>query len=289
MTVSGVLNVLKPPGLTSHDVVAYLRKLTGERRAGHTGTLDPLAAGVLPVCLGKATRLAEYLAAAAKDYRAEMILGLTTDSGDTEGHVLSRRDAGSIRAPELERALAAFRGEIRQVPPALSAVKVDGLRSYQRVRQGIPVEPTVRTVAVYRLELVEFLPGSSSRARLDIGCSKGTYVRSLCRDIGEALGCGAALGWLLRTRSGRFRLEEAWTLEELAAGWQDALVSPAQAVDHLPFVRVSGMDAYRVRHGQAPQMSVDGHGPVRVLDDDEGLVAMGEVTEGRLKLRKVLV
>lgn len=285
---SGVLNVLKPPGMTSHQVVAWVRRLTAERRAGHTGTLDPLAAGVLPVCLGRATRLAEYLAGAAKEYQAEMLLGLTTDSGDTQGRVLARRDAGAVDASQVERALAGFRGELMQTPPALSAVRVAGHRSYQLARAGVHVELPPRAVTIHRLELLEFLPGPPPRARLLVFCSKGTYIRTLCQQVGDSLGCGAALGWLLRTRSGHFTLAGAVTLEELAGGWRAFLVSPADAVAHLPAVVVSDDDAGWIRRGRAPACSFPGSELVRILDRSGELVAIAQPEAGRLRLRKVL-
>lgn len=285
---SGVLNVLKPPGMTSHQVVAWVRQLTQERRAGHTGTLDPLAAGVLPVCLGRATRLAEYLTGSTKEYRAEMLLGLTTDSGDTQGKVITRQDAGAVGASEVERALAGFRGELMQRPPALSAVRVDGRRSYQLARAGVQVELPPRPVTIHRLELLEFLPGKLPRARLLVSCSKGTYIRTLCHDLGESLGCGATLGWLLRTRSGHFALEDAATLEELGAGWQAFLVSPAEAVAHLPVVVVSHDEVGWIRRGRAPSHSFPGTELVRVLDASGELVAIAQLQAGRIQLRKVL-
>ncbi|HAI21117.1 MAG TPA: tRNA pseudouridine(55) synthase TruB [Clostridiales bacterium UBA8153] len=285
---SGVLNVLKPPGMTSHQVVAWVRRLTGERRAGHTGTLDPAAAGVLPICLGQATRLAEYLAGADKEYRAELVLGLTTDSDDTQGRVIARREAEFVDQGRLEQVLAGFRGELLQSPPALSAVRVGGRRSYQLARAGVPVPLPPRPVTIHRLELLEFLPGAPPRARLLVRCSKGTYIRTLCRELGDSLGCGAALGWLLRTGSGRFALEDAATLEELAGGWRAFLVRPSAAVAHLRAVEVSDDEAGWIRRGRAPARALPGSELVRLLDGCGELVAIAQLAAGRIRLRKVL-
>lgn len=218
----GVLNLLKPPGMTSHDIVYRVRRL-GFPKAGHTGTLDPGAAGVLPVCVGRATRISEYLGALGKGYRAEITLGVTTSTDDGSGAVVSRTDASQVTNDDVEQALVRFVGEMEQVAPVLSAKKFRGVRSYDIVRAGgVPERRTVR-VRVYAAKLVRFEPGAVARATVDISCSSGTYVRNICSDLGRALGCGGYMSFLLRTRSGPFRLADALTLEEMSSALEGGL------------------------------------------------------------------
>ncbi|MDR0569990.1 MAG: tRNA pseudouridine(55) synthase TruB [Clostridiales Family XIII bacterium] len=215
----GMINFLKPAGMTSMDAVSFLRRLTGVKRIGHTGTLDPMAAGVLPLCLGGAARLAEYLAEDDKAYCCEMALGLKTDTMDVWGAVLERAPEGFERELDeeaLRRAIMSFVGRMSQKPPAYSAIKVSGRKLYEYARAGeaAPVperEVHIKEITVKRINIAE------RWALMDVRCSKGTYIRSLCNDIGEALGCGAAMSGLVRTVSGCFRIESAHTAEELAA------------------------------------------------------------------------
>ncbi|MDF2441704.1 MAG: tRNA pseudouridine55 synthase, partial [Abditibacteriota bacterium] len=229
-----VLNVLKPPGLTSHDVVGLVRRVVGTKRVGHTGTLDPAAAGVLPVCINQATRLVEYLQAGTKEYTAEITFGYETDTLDAEGKVLWRGESGHIDLENLRRALDAFRGEIEQIPPLYSAIKKDGKKLYELAREGVEdVEIPTRRVTISHLEASRFMAGTQStlpRAVLHIECSGGTYIRSLLRDIGHALGTFATMTFLVRTRSGSFRLDEAHTLEAIQNDWRSALLPITQAL-----------------------------------------------------------
>ena len=209
--MTGVLLVDKPADWTSHDVVAKLRGLTGERRIGHSGTLDPMATGLLVVFLGRATRAVEFAEADEKTYIAELLLGVTTDTQDTQGSVLTR--CGAIPGREtLEAALAMFRGEIEQIPPMYSAVKMGGKKLYELARKGVEVERKARRITVSELEI---LSGSGERWTLRVRCSKGTYIRTLCHDIGQALGCGGCMSALRRTRAGAFSVEQAHTLSEI--------------------------------------------------------------------------
>lgn len=255
--MDGVLNLLKPPGMTSHDVVDFVRRTLGVRRAGHTGTLDPGAAGVLPVCVGRSTRVSEYLLGCDKAYRALMVLGVTTDSHDAQGRVLATADASGIGREDVERALAGFRGTILQVPPMISAARVGGERLYRLARQGRTVERQPREVTVSTLELVAWRPGPRPAAYLDIVCSKGTYVRTLCHDLGRVLGCGAYLHFLVRTAHGPFRQEDSVTLEELAEAAAQGqperyLIPAARALSFLPGVTLRPEEARRVAHGMPP-------------------------------------
>lgn len=256
-SLDGVLNLLKPPGMTSHDVVDFVRRTLGVRRAGHTGTLDPGAAGVLPVCVGRATRVSEYLLGTDKTYRAVMVLGVITDTQDAQGHVVATADASGVTREAVEAALDEFRGPIRQVPPMVSAARHQGERLYRLARRGETVERAPRDVTVSSLTLADWRPGARARAVLDVTCSKGTYVRTLCHDLGQALGCGAHLDFLVRMRHGPFRQEESATLEELADTVREGdvarlLVTPAQALAFMPRIAVRGEEARRLTHGIAP-------------------------------------
>lgn len=227
----GFLNVLKPPGMTSHDVVSFVRRTLRVKKAGHAGTLDPGAAGVLPVALGRATRLIEYLDEVDKSYRAEVRFGLATDSGDDLGEPVATTDDFTL--PGQEALLAAARsltGTIRQVPPVYSAVRINGRRACDLTRRNIAVELPAREVTIHRLEILE---ERGDRLLIDVDCSKGTYIRSLCRDFGECLGIPATMAFLLRRRVGAFRLEDARTLEELTERGTGAIEPPERYLTHL--------------------------------------------------------
>lgn len=212
--IDGIFNIDKSPGMTSHDVVARVRRITHQRKAGHAGTLDPMATGVLPVVLGKATRLVEYLADADKAYRAVLMLGATSDTYDREGHITPAPDALMPDPEQVEEALERFRGEIEQLPPMHSAIKVGGKKLYELARAGIVVERQARHVTIKKLQLEVFDP---PRLQIFVECSKGTYIRSLAHDLGDVLGTGAYLQDLTRTRHGPFSIEGAITLEGLEA------------------------------------------------------------------------
>ena len=215
--MNGIINVLKPPGMTSHDVVNYIRRLTGIRKVGHTGTLDPGAAGVLPMCVGKATRVAEYLTAYDKCYRAECTFGVSTDTQDDSGQVLDVCDASYLTSNSISDVLMAFTGSLEQVVPMFSAVKVQGKKLYEHARAGEQIEREARRIKVYSLSPIYYEDLGTPRPKVlfDIICSKGTYIRTICHDIGQKLGCGAHMSFLIRTRVGDFTLNEAITLEEL--------------------------------------------------------------------------
>lgn len=229
--MSGVLNIDKPHGLTSHDVVARVRRITGQKKTGHAGTLDPMATGVLPVVLGSATRLVEYLSDADKAYRATVVLGATTDTYDREGEITPVAGAQMPSREALEAALEQFRGEIDQLPPMHSAIKMGGKKLYELARAGAEVERQPRHVTIHRLDLESYEPPD---VRLFVECSKGTYIRSLAHDLGQALGTGAYLGALVRTRHGPFTLDSAVSLDRLGeaflAGEGQALLLPPETI-----------------------------------------------------------
>lgn len=209
--MNGIINVYKEPGFTSFDVVAKLRGILKQKKIGHTGTLDPAAEGVLPVCVGNATKLCDMLTDRTKEYRAVLLLGVTTDTLDTTGTVLNRQTV-SFTENEVKEACQEFVGTYDQLPPMYSALKVDGKRLYELARAGKEVERKTRPVTIFELEVERIeLP----RVTLRVHCSKGTYIRSLCDDIGKKLGCGGTMEHLIRTRSGRFSLENAHTLADI--------------------------------------------------------------------------
>jgi tRNA pseudouridine55 synthase len=267
--LGGVLGVDKPAGWTSHDVVGKVRRLAGLRQVGHAGTLDPMATGVLVLCLGRSTRLLEYLTGQPKTYLAEVTLGVATDTYDAEGEIVARQPVPTLTEIQLDQALDVFRGEIMQRPPAYSALKRDGVALYQRARAGEQVEVEPRPVTVYELALLHF---DGQTVRLRIHCGAGTYVRSIAHDLGQALGCGGHLSALRRTAVGPFNIEDAVTLEQLAEpGALAAALLPADAaVAHLARVEVTEAEAVRLLHGQAiPGAAAQPVGPARAYDPDQ--------------------
>lgn len=230
----GVLNFLKPPGMTSHDAVAFVRRTFNTKRVGHTGTLDPAAAGVLPICIGQATRLVEYLQSGRKTYIAEITFGIETDTLDATGEVVSTADASHVNLDNLRATLDQFRGTISQTPPMYSAIKRDGKKLYELAREGaveaeLDIQP--RQVEIYSLVVPrDFASSTRSRAMLRIECGSGTYIRSLVRDIGRALGCGATMSFLVRTQNGAFGIDEAWTPEEVLVQRENAVIPIKEAL-----------------------------------------------------------
>ena len=221
--MNGIINVLKPPGMTSHDVVSYLRKVLNMKKIGHTGTLDPEAAGVLPVCVGKATKAVQYLTDKQKSYRANIKFGTVTDTYDSYGQVIKENESVAVDRKALEDTLKSFTGTISQKPPVYSAVKIKGRKLYQYALEGKEVQIAERTVEIYELKLVEMI--SENEAIIDVLCSKGTYIRSLCHDIGEAIGCGAHMSQLIRLGSSPFSIEDSHTLEEIKAAAEENRIS----------------------------------------------------------------
>jgi len=281
--------VLKPPGMTSHDVVDFVRGLAGQKRVGHAGILDAGAAGVLPLCLGRATRISEYFLSSDKAYRCLLVLGVATDSYDQAGRITRMTDASHLTREMLEEALERFRGTILQVPPLLSAGRFQGERLYRLARRGEEVPLSPREVKIHRLELLDWKPGRRPRALLEVECGKGAYMRTLCHDIGNALGVGGYLHFLVRTRHGPFRLEEAVTLEELEReGVEAHLVGAAAALSFLPRIGVWGEEARRLRHGlPPPPRRISGRPPepgslVCLVDPRGELLAISRVYPDRL-------
>jgi tRNA pseudouridine55 synthase len=287
--MDAVLNIRKPEGPTSHDIVGEVRRMFGLKRVGHAGTLDPMATGVLIVCLGKATRIVEYLMGQPKEYRARMTFGVTTDTQDSTGIVTSERDPSFVTRGLLEQTAARFVGEIEQVPPMVSALKHQGRPLYKLAREGRTVDRPARPVSIYSIDVLSFSPPSAlnlalPQADLLVRCSSGTYIRTLCADIGEALGCGAHMSALERTRVGRFTLEDSVTLDDLREAQssnrlEDCLLSIDEALTDMPGAAVRASDVERLLNGNTvPAGASAGEGAtVRILAPDGALLAIGSV------------
>ena len=290
--IEGVVNLLKPPGMTSSDAVTDIRKLFGTRRVGHAGTLDPGAAGVLPVCVGRATRLFDYLVDKQKEYIAEVCFGVSTDTQDSYGRVLARAES-SVSADGLRAVLPAFTGGIDQVAPMYSAVRVGGKKLYQLARQGAEAVEIHREVEVYSLELIGRT--GENRFLLKMACSKGTYVRSVCADLGTALGAPAHMSFLLRTRAGRFAIEDAYTFAELSAmkaqgRLEEAVISIENALAALPEARLALPEHQKRLLVNGAEIAPGGLSPhpagsaLRVYANGEFL-GVGLAREGKLRIR----
>lgn len=285
--LDGLLNIDKPPGITSHDAVDKVRWLSQQRRVGHTGTLDPLASGVLIICLGRATRLAEYVVGLPKTYLATIRLGQVTTTYDTEGQIVEDRPVG-VSQEQLVAALGSFEGKISQVPPMYSAVKKAGRPLYERARQGEIVERPARTVTIYRLELISWaLPLLTVR----VVCSTGTYIRSLAHDLGQSLGTGGHLSELRRTAVGHFDVEDAVPLAQLSRdNWLPHLQPPDTAVQHLPKITVSLEEARQLLQGQRVERRPDqAEAPlVRAYDPQGCFVGLLTIETEQWQARKIM-
>jgi len=291
--VNGLLLIDKSQGMTSHDVVAIARRLIGIRAIGHAGTLDPFATGLLILCIGNATRLSEYLLGETKTYAARMRLGERTNTDDIDGEVVQRRDV-QVSLADLERARAAFIGEIMQIPPQYSAIQIGGQRAYKLARQGETVDIPARPVTIKALELQ--LSSNSTGAMIEVEmrvtCTSGTYVRALARDIGEMLGCGAHLTALRREQSGDFILTEAITLDtlkEAGTAWPRYLLPKDRAVMHLTAAHLDAVDSARFISGQFVIASAEGTQLRRVYAADGAFVAIGQFDADASLLKPVKV
>ena len=270
---NGILNILKPPGMTSHDVVSYVRRLYGLKKVGHAGTLDPAAAGVLPIFLGQATRLIEYTANATKSYRAEMTFGFETDTGDDTGTIVRKGETVLPERQQVEAALSCFRGLITQTPPVYSAIKIGGKKLYELARAGRPVEPPPRQVQIDSLILINEEPG---KILIDVDCSKGTYIRTLCQDIGRHLGCLATMSFLIRTRVGSFDIQQAVTLEEAKANPKQVLLPLDAAIQHLPLLMLDPVQSKDFCQGKTVPVAETLTDAVRVYGCNQVLLGIGQ-------------
>ncbi|RIK42858.1 MAG: tRNA pseudouridine(55) synthase TruB [Chloroflexi bacterium] len=280
----GLIVIDKPSGMTSHDVVARVRRMLRMKRVGHGGALDPFATGVLPIAVGRATRILQYVQGSSKTYEVVAHLGEETDSGDIDGVVVASADIEVWPGPDVVgTTLERFVGEIEQVPPALSAIKVHGVPLHRRVRAGEQVVVPSRRVSIYSIDVVQYVP---PELQLRVDCSSGTYIRALVRDIGRVLGCYAYCTGLRRTRTGPFTIEQSWTLERLAehdlcANWRQVMLPMDAAVLHLPAIELGQADADRWYHGRSLSVSI--HVPeggiqrVRVYAPKGKFAGIGEV------------
>ena len=251
--IDGILSIDKPYGITSMDIVRRIKQASGQRRVGHGGTLDPIATGVVPVCLGQATRMMEYLIDGTKEYRTVIELGISTDTYDALGQVTSKEDPSDVTLTDIEQALESFKGVIQQVPPMYSALKQQGKRLYELARAGIEVERKPRSVEVFRIDLLEW---SSPLVTVEVGCGRGFYVRSLAYDLGLALGCGGHLKSLVRLRSGAFQISHAVSLSDMEqkfedGSWSDEVHPPDAVLYKMRAAVVSRRNEDMIKHGRA--------------------------------------
>ena len=297
--LDGILVLDKPAGASSNRALQMVKRLYGAAKAGHTGSLDPLATGVLPLCFGEATKFSQYLLDADKAYESTFVLGVATETGDAEGQLKEVLDASAVTEVDVANALDAFRGEIEQVPSMYSALKHQGQPLYKLARKGQEVERKARRVVIKQLELRAFRPGVQAEVDIYLECSKGTYVRSIAEDLGGSLGCGGHVSKLRRTRAGAFSLDNSVTiatLEALQAGERtadmDALLLPADtAIASLPLVRLSTSGGYYIRQGQPVQVpNAPRDGMVRVALETGEFLGIGEILDdGRVAPRRLIV
>lgn len=280
--MDGILNINKPAGMTSFDVVSKIRKICRTKKVGHAGTLDPDASGVLPVCVGKATKVIEFLMNKTKTYRVGLLLGAATDTQDASGRILYEKPV-HVPAKDIENAIKSFLGETRQIPPMYSAIKVNGKKLYELARKGIEVERKPRTVTIYSMEILN-IECSDDKVDVifDVDCSKGTYMRTLCHDIGEKLGCGGHMKSLVRIRSGPFTIENSYSLEELDNTEEGnmpakALIPLDWPLVDLPYVSVSDKDAKRLKNGLNIKLENLTAGFVRVYHESGCFIAIGRI------------
>ena len=288
----GLLIVDKPVGPTSHHVVNLVRRGTGIRKVGHAGTLDPRASGVLVLCLGSATRLSEYLSTSAKRYEATVRFGASTKTFDADGEVVRRTNI-SPTVEQIQAVLPRFRGEIQQIPPPFSAIKIQGQKAYELARRGEEVELEPRTVHIFELKIVSYQPPDLS---LSVDCSAGTYIRSLAHELGEVLETGAHLAALRRTKAGPFTLRDAVPLPRLEVGfvtdkWEQHLRPATDALPELPTVEVDGETLELIRNGQRIPAGPGAKGVAKAIGPDGDLVALLEIVNGddEYQPRKVFI
>lgn len=290
----GVLPLDKPAGITSFDAIRQVRRILGERRVGHAGTLDPTATGLLPICVGRTTRFVDYFHAQPKTYHCVVRLGERSDTGDTEGVVTAGGDASGLEASQIRTQLERFIGEIDQIPPMHSAVRHEGRHLYELARAGEEVVREPRRVTIHSAELVDFRPGTVAEIEIMVVSGKGAYMRVLASDLGDALGTGGLLGWLSRTSYGTLQLASSISLDALGAmddPWP-ALLPPEVAVAHLPQVNLGPAQVQQVRRGQSvwlPRTTLpDVAGECRIHDPSGELLGIGELNGGLLRPTKVL-
>lgn len=282
---AGIINVLKPCGMTSHDVIGFLRRVLNTKKIGHSGTLDPDAAGVLPVFIGTATRLLEYAMEDRKSYRAEITFGVKTDTGDDSGEVIERSGLPVCSSGEFAALLEDFTGAQKQLPPMYSALKLNGQPLYKLARKGISVERQERDIFIHCLQLIEF---TSQKAVVAVECSKGTYIRTLLEDICAKLNVCGTMSFLLRTSAGGFKIEDAVTLQELEKEWQPHLLPEETAVMHLDELILTERQAWRITQGVATSIAEVTNGLYRLKGRGGEFFGIGKAQDGVVKGAKIL-
>ena len=296
--VDGLLVLDKPTGMSSNAALQQAKRLFGAAKAGHTGSLDPLATGVLPLCFGEATKFSQFLLDADKGYESTFVLGVGTDTADADGVVIAQASAAHLAADAVTQAMVTLTGAIEQVPPMYSALKVDGQPLYKRARAGEQVERAARPVKIYGFELLSFEPGEQVRLGVKVRCSKGTYIRTLAEDLGTALGVPAHVSTLRRCQSGPFALDDCVTPEQLTTVKKsgtdtdlDALLQPIESgIQHLPRLSLSEAATFYIRQGQ-PVLVPNGpqSGMVRIADQEGSFLGVGEVRDdGKLAPKRLL-
>lgn len=282
--MDGILNVLKPPGMTSHDVVAYLRRVLKTKKIGHGGTLDPDAAGVLPVFIGSATRLLEFAVEGRKQYLVEIALGRQTDTGDDSGTVVKTMPVPALQHDNVVHVLRNFTGALMQMPPMYSALKVNGQKLYTLARKGISVEREARPIEIHKLELLHLTEASLTLA---VECSKGTYIRVLGEDIAAALGTCGTMSFLLRTQVGGFRIEDSFTLQEITADPAKCLAQPLAAVSHMQRLELTARQAARITNGVRTTVAGTAAGRYALLGPAGEFLGIGTCNEEKIQVEKV--
>ena len=282
--IDGIFNVLKPPGMTSHDVIAFLRRALNTKKVGHGGTLDPDAAGVLPVFAGTATRLLEFAVEGKKQYLVEVTLGKQTDTGDDSGNVVKEMPVPAFDEETLQKVLQGFLGKQKQLPPMYSAIKINGQKLYQLARKGVEVERELRDIEVYKLELLHF---TESTLTLAVDCSKGTYIRVLGEDIATALGTCGTMSFLLRTQVGSYALNASHTLQEIAADPMACAEQPVTAVAHLPKLVLTDNQAARITNGVRTTVAGTEEGQYALLASNGEFLGIGTCKEERIQATKI--
>ena len=284
--MDAIFNVLKPPKMTSHDVIGFLRRALNTKKIGHGGTLDPDAAGVLPVFAGSATRLLEFAVEGRKEYIAEFTLGAQTDTGDDSGEVVKTLPVPQFTQEQLLAVLARFIGPQLQLPPMYSAIKINGKKLYQLARQGVEVERTARPIEVYKLELLYYTETSFT---VRVACSKGTYIRVLGEDLATALGTCGTMSFLLRTQVGAYTIDKAFALQEIAANPDGCAAEPLTAVDALPKLRVNARQAARITNGVRTTLAGTADGRYVLLGPADEFLGIVRCEQERLQAEKILM
>ncbi len=290
--MNGILNILKPPGMTSHDVVAYIRRITGIKKVGHTGTLDPGAAGVLPICIGKSTKIVDFIMNDRKTYICELKFGNKTDTYDKYGRFIYEKDIdiSNIELNDILDTLEAFKGEITQRPPAYSAIKIAGKRSYDLAREGIEVEVPLRRVRIFDIKILNF---EMPFLMLKIECSKGTYIRSICNDIGDSLKCGAYMNFLIRTATGNFKIENSCILQKLDRdNVKDYIISPDNALD-MKSIYIDVIHEAKALNGNNiiinTNIDTKPDELIKIYIKPDRFIGIGRISRGLLKIDKLIM